>query len=68
MKKYLFILLCFQIAFLSNAQTKGIQYQAVIQDPNPYQIPGTFIQGQALQNKSVTIRFPLKSNKLIDYE
>lgn len=68
MKKYLFILLCFQIAYLSNAQTKGIQYQAVIQDPNPYQIPGTFIQGQALQNKSVTIRFTLKSNNLIDYE
>lgn len=68
MKKYLFILLCFQIAYLSNAQTKGIQYQAVIQDPSPYQIPGTFIQGQALQNKSVTVRFTLKSNNLIDYE
>jgi hypothetical protein len=68
MKKFLFFLLCFQIAFLSKSQTKGIQYQAVIQDPSPYQIPGTFIQGQALQNKSVTIRFTLKSNNLIDYE
>ena len=55
-------------AFVSFAQTKGIQYQAVIQDPSPYQIPGTFIQGQVLQNKTVTIRFTLKTNNSIDFE
>jgi hypothetical protein len=68
MKRYLLILLFIQFAFISFAQTKGIQYQAVIQDPSPYQIPGTFIQGQALQNKTVTIRFTLKTNNSIDFE
>lgn len=67
MKKYLLLLglLISSISLL--AQNKGIQYQAVIQDPTPYQIPGTFIQGQALQNAKVSIRFTLKSNNFIEY-
>jgi hypothetical protein len=68
MKRYLLTLLFIPLAFISFAQTKGIQYQAIIQDPSPYQIPGTFIQGQALQNKPVTIRFTLKTNNSIDFE
>ncbi|MHA8107372.1 beta strand repeat-containing protein [Aquirufa sp. 5-AUSEE-100C1] len=68
MKRYLLALFLIQWAFGSIAQTKGIQYQAVLQDPNPYQIPGTFIQGQVLQNSKVSIRFTLKSTNNIDFE
>ncbi|MEY4647457.1 MAG: hypothetical protein RIQ98_1293, partial [Bacteroidota bacterium] len=68
MKRYLLALFLIQWAFGSLAQTKGIQYQAVLQDPNPYQIPGTFIQGQVLQNSKVSIRFTLKSMNNIDFE
>ncbi|MFM7019840.1 MAG: hypothetical protein ACKOXC_03475, partial [Aquirufa sp.] len=68
MKRSILFLFLVQWAFGSLAQTKGIQYQAVLQDPNPYQIPGTFIQGQVLQNSKVSIRFTLKSNNTIDFE
>ncbi len=68
MKRHILLLLLFHLAFIGLAQTKGIQFQAVIQDPSPYQIPGTFIQGQALQNAKITIRFTLKSNNTIDFE
>jgi hypothetical protein len=68
MKKILYIIALMQITLIGFAQTKGIQYQAIIQDPAPYQIPGTFIQGQALQNTKVNIRFTLKTNKEIDFE
>ena len=68
MKRFLLVLFLIQWAFGSLAQNKGISYQAVLQDPNPYQIPGTFIQGQVLQNTKVSIRFTLKSNNTIDFE
>ena len=67
MKKYLLLLTLLSSTISLLAQTKGIQYQAVIQDPTPYQIPGTFIQGQALQNAKITVRFSLNSNKIVEY-
>jgi hypothetical protein len=38
------------------AQNTGINYQAVILNPNPVEIPGTFIQNQVLVQSKVTIR------------
>mgnify|MGYP000034084528 FL=1 len=68
MKRFALLLGFLLIGMISQAQTKGIQYQAVIQDPSPYQIPGTFIQGQVLQNSKVSIRFTLKTNGTTDFE
>ncbi len=68
MKRFLLLLVLLTGAFAGSAQTKGIQYQAVIQDPNPYQIPGTFVQGQVLQKGKLSIRFSLKSGNLTDFE
>ena len=41
------------------AQQKGINYQAVILDPNPVEIPGTFIQNPVLENAKIAIRFSI---------
>ena len=68
MNRYLIPFALLLFAHIGFGQTKGIQYQAIIQDPSPYQIPGTFIQGQALQNKKVNIRFTLKTNNDIDFQ
>lgn len=68
MKRYLLLCALLLVGIRGFAQTKGIQYQAIIQDPTPYQIPGTFIQGQALQNSKVNIRFTLKTNQEIDFQ
>lgn len=68
MKRFALLFGFLLIGMISQAQTKGIQYQAVIQDPSPYQIPGTFIQGQVLQNAKVSIRFTLKTNGTTDFE
>ncbi len=50
------------------AQKKGLNYQAVIIDPNAIEVPGIAVTGQPLMNGKVTIRFTIKSSKGVDYE
>ena len=38
------------------AQTDGLNYQAVIIDPNPEEIPGIDVVGNILPNKEINIR------------
>jgi hypothetical protein len=49
-------------------QQNGLNYQAVILDPNPIEIPGQVISGQPLPNGNVWLRFTLVSKEGIDYE
>ncbi|MEY4383927.1 MAG: hypothetical protein RI995_1469, partial [Bacteroidota bacterium] len=66
---YAFILLLF-LSFQSFSQTenKGINYQAVILDPKPLDVPGVSITGQPLSKGKVWIKFTLKNSMGIDYE
>ena len=54
-----FILL---INFQVFAQTDGLNYQAVIIDPNPEEIPGIDITGNILPNKEINVRFTIYGN------
>lgn len=49
-------------------QQKGLNYQAVILDPNTIEIPGQVIAGQPLAKGKVWVRFTLISQAGIDYE
>lgn len=49
-------------------QKKGLNYQAVILDPNTIEVPGIAVTGQPLSNGKVWVRFTLKSTSGIDYE
>ena len=44
------------------AQTDGLNYQAVIIDPNPEEIPGIDVTGNILPNKEINVRFTIYSN------
>ena len=67
MNKLVYIFMCIGISFLSLGQKKGINYQAVILDPNPLDIPGNQITGQPFQKGKVAIKFTISSNKGVDY-
>lgn len=67
MKKLVYILMCIGISFLSLGQKKGINYQAIILDPKPLDIPGNQITGQPLQKGKVAIKFSISSVKGLDY-
>ncbi len=54
-----FILL---INFQSFAQTDGLNYQAVIIDPDPEEIPGIDVTGNILPNKEINVRFTIYGN------
>ena len=41
------------------AQTDGLNYQAVIIDPNPEEIPGIDVSGNILPNKEIKVRFTI---------
>jgi Repeat of unknown function (DUF5907) len=65
--KYLYLLfLLFSLRVLG--QQKGLNYQAVILDPNTIEIPGQVIAGQPLSKGKVWVRFTLISQAGIDYE
>ncbi|MEY4273482.1 MAG: hypothetical protein RL638_430, partial [Bacteroidota bacterium] len=69
MKKFLLGFCLFAVSYLSQGQTKSLNYQAVIMDPKPIEIPGTPITGQPLKNGKVTVRFTLLSKSgSVDYE
>jgi len=59
MKALLTIIFSLTVALSVYAQTDGINYQAVIIDPNPLELPGVNAQGNILPNATVTIRFTI---------
>jgi hypothetical protein len=68
MKKLISTLIVLFLGWNSWAQNKGINYQAVILNPKPVEIPGTFIQNQVLVQAKVTIRFTIKTGNITDFE
>ena len=69
MKNYLRLICLLAFPILSYGQTKSLNYQAVIMDPKPIEIPGTSITGQPLKNGKVNVRFTLLSKSgSVDYE
>jgi hypothetical protein len=68
MQKILLIFLLLFASWVARGQQNGLNYQAVILDPNPIEIPGQVISGQPLANGNVWLRFTLVSNNGIDYE
>jgi hypothetical protein len=67
-KSILFFCFILFAAFSSQAQKKGLNYQAVIIDPNAIEVPGILVTGQPLMNGKVTIRFTIKNAQGVDYE
>ncbi len=68
MYKNLFILFLVFTSWVAYGQQNGLNYQAVILDPNPIEIPGQVISGQPLANGNVWLRFTLVSKEGIDFE
>lgn len=68
MYKNLLILFLVFTSWVAYGQQNGLNYQAVILDPNPIEIPGQVISGQPLANGNVWLRFTLISKEGIDYE
>jgi hypothetical protein len=66
MKQLYLLLLLISLGALG--QQKGLNYQAVILDPNTIEIPGQVIAGQPLAKGKVWVRFTLISQAGIDYE
>ena len=44
------------------AQTDGLNYQAVIIDPDPEEIPGIDVTGNIMPNKEINVRFTIYGN------
>ncbi len=65
--KHIYLLLLL-ISLRALGQQKGLNYQAVILDPNTIEIPGQVIAGQPLAKGKVWVRFTLISQAGIDYE
>ena len=53
------ILFIFCINIKGYSQTDGINYQAVIIDPDPEEIPGIDVTGNILPNKEIKVRFSI---------
>jgi hypothetical protein len=62
------ILLLIGISFCGYAQKTGINYQAVILDPNPIAMPGNNYSGQPLAKSPVQIRFSLLQGTTLKYQ
>ena len=69
MKNFLLTLSLLFVSLISFGQLRTLNYQAVILDPKPIEIPGTNITGQPLKNGKVNVRFALiSSSGSVDYE
>lgn len=66
-KTILLIVLQFSL-FAAFGQKKGLNYQAVILDPNSIEVPGVAVAGQPLSNGKVWVKFAIKTSKGTDYE
>ncbi len=62
------IFLFIGISFCGYAQKTGINYQAVILDPNPIAMPGNNYSGQPLAKSPVQIRFSLLNGTTLEYQ
>ncbi|MEY4524765.1 MAG: hypothetical protein RIR57_135 [Bacteroidota bacterium] len=62
------ILFLIGISFCGYAQKTGINYQAVILDPNPIAMPGNNYSGQPLAKSPVQIRFSLLKGSTLEYQ
>jgi hypothetical protein len=50
------------------AQNKAINYQAVIVDPNPIQVPGADLAGQPLAKANICLKFSFVNSKgVVEY-
>lgn len=68
MKKLLLGFFFLTLSYLSFGQSKGLNYQAVIMDPKPIEIPGSPMTGQPLKNGKVFMRFCVLSKAgKVDY-
>ena len=68
MYKILYTILFTGISLFSFGQKTGINYQAVILDPNPIVMPGNNYIGQPLANAAIQLRFSLFSGTHLDYQ
>lgn len=68
MYKILYTILFIGISLFSFGQKTGINYQAVILDPNPISMPGNNYTGQPLANKAIELKFSLFSSTRLDYQ
>lgn len=68
MNKLFYTILFIGISLFSFGQKTGINYQAVILDPNPIPMPGNNYSGQPLANKAIQLRFSLLSGTRLDYQ
>ncbi|MBO6606903.1 hypothetical protein [Psychroserpens sp.] len=59
MKKITLLITLFMTSLFVNAQTDGINYQAVIIDNNPQEIPGVDIPSNNLPNKPLEVQFTI---------
>jgi hypothetical protein len=68
MNKHFYLLLFLCISYLGFAQTKGINYQAVIIDPTRIDIPAYDISAHPYVNKEVWLKFGIYSGTRLVYE
>jgi hypothetical protein len=68
MKKYILIILFIGYSLVSLGQNSGINYQAVILDPNPIMMPGNNYTSPPLGNTNLEIKFTLFSGQHLDYQ
>ena len=59
MKKLIIIGLSLLLMYKLSGQTQGINYQAVIIDKTPQEVPGRDITGNIIQNQPVMVRFSI---------
>ena len=60
MKRILLVIITLMISIQGYAQKQGINYQAVILNPNAQEIPGVDAEGNLLANTIVGIQFTIK--------
>lgn len=68
MYKFICTILLIGICQVSYGQKTGLNYQAVILDPNPIYMPGNNFNGQPLANKAIELKFSLYNGLRKDYE
>ena len=68
MYKIFYTILFIGISLFSFGQKTGINYQAVILEPNPISMPGNNYSGQPLANSAIQMRFSLFSGTRLDYQ
>ena len=68
MHKFLYTILLIGISLFSFGQNSGINYQAVILDPNQISMPGNNFTGQPLAKTAIQLRFSLFTGTRLDYQ